>query len=153
MVNWTFNAWGGKYPELMEDTRIPLAMNREMELPLFTPPGIVLEGGSIEVNGCGTVITTEACLLNPPNRNPDLTREEVEAYLEAYLGAGHVIWLKQGGIAGDDTDGHVDDIVRFVNPTTVLCALEENEDDENYAVLQENYEILLSSTDQDGNPP
>jgi len=148
MVNWTFNAWGNKYAELMEDSRIPLAMNREMELPLFTP-GIVLEGGSIEVNGCGTVITTEACLLNP-NRNPHLAREEVEAYLEAYLGAGHVIWLKQG-IAGDDTDGHVDDIARFVNPTTVFCALEENEDDENYAVLQENYEILLSSTDQDGN--
>ena len=149
MVNWTFNAWGEKYAELMEDSRIPLAMNREMELPLFTP-GIVLEGGSIEVNGCGTVITTEACLLNP-NRNPHLGREEVEAYLEAYLGAGHVIWLKQG-IAGDDTDGHVDDIARFVNPTTVFCVLEENEDDENYAVLQENYEILLSSTDQDGNP-
>ncbi|ABN57964.1 MULTISPECIES: agmatine deiminase family protein [Methanoculleus] len=149
MVNWTFNAWGEKYTELMEDTRIPLAMNREMEIPIFTP-GFVLEGGSVEVNGCGTVITTEACLLNP-NRNPHLSREEIEAYLEAYLGAGHVIWLKQG-IAGDDTDGHVDDIARFVDERTVLCALEENEDDENYAALQENYEFLLSSTDQDGNP-
>ncbi|WP_394339996.1 agmatine deiminase family protein [Methanoculleus sp. UBA208] len=149
MVNWMFNAWGEKYTELMGDTRIPLIMNRDLELPLFTP-GIVLEGGSVEVNGCGTVITTEACLLNP-NRNPHLSREEIEAYLEAYLGAGHVIWLKQG-IAGDDTDGHIDDIVRFVNPTTVLCALEENEDDENYAVLQENYEILAASADQDGNP-
>nr|WP_303716283.1 agmatine deiminase family protein [Methanoculleus marisnigri] len=149
MVNWIFNAWGEKYPALMEDTRVPLFMNREMGLPVFTP-GIVLEGGSIEVNGCGTVITTEACLLNP-NRNPRLSREEIEAYLEAYLGAGHVIWLKRG-IAGDDTDGHIDDIARFVNPTTVLCALEENEDDENYALLQENYEILRASTDQDGNP-
>ncbi len=149
MVNWTFNAWGEKYPELLEDTGIPLVMNREMGLPLFTP-GIVLEGGSIEVNGCGTVITTEACLLNP-NRNPHLTREDIEAYLEGYLGAGHVIWLKRG-IAGDDTDGHIDDIARFVNPTTVLCAVEENEDDENYAALQENYEILRASTDQDGNP-
>ena len=149
MVNWTFNAWGEKYPELMGDTRIPLFMNREMNLPIFTP-GIVMEGGSIEVNGRGTVLTTEACLLNP-NRNPHLSREEIEAYLEAYLGAGHVIWLKQG-IAGDDTDGHIDDIARFVNPTTVLCAVEENEDDENYAVLQENYEILRASTDQDGNP-
>lgn len=149
MVNWTFNAWGEKYSELMGDTRIPLFMNREMNLPIFTP-GIVMEGGSIEVNGRGTVLTTEACLLNP-NRNPDLSREEIEAYLEAYLGAGHVIWLKQG-IAGDDTDGHIDDIARFVNPTTVLCAVEENEDDVNYAVLQENYEILRSSTDQDGNP-
>ncbi|MGI5938110.1 agmatine deiminase family protein, partial [Methanoculleus thermophilus] len=85
------------------------------------------------------------------NRNPHLSREEIEAYLEAYLGAGNVIWLKQG-IAGDDTDGHIDDIARFVGPTTVVCALEENEDDENYAILQENYEILTASTDQDGNP-
>ncbi|HQC34235.1 MAG TPA: agmatine deiminase family protein, partial [Methanoculleus sp.] len=149
MVNWTFNAWGEKYPELMGDTRIPLIMNREMNLPLFTP-GIVMEGGSIDPNGRGTVLTTEACLLNP-NRNPHLSREEIEAYLEAYLDAGHVIWLKQG-IAGDDTDGHIDDVARFVGPTTVLCALEENEDDENYAVLQENYAILRASTDQDGNP-
>ncbi|MCM2466536.1 agmatine deiminase family protein [Methanoculleus oceani] len=149
MVNWTFNAWGEKYTELMGDTRVPLIMNREMELPLFTP-GIVLEGGSVEVNGRGTVIVTEACLLNP-NRNPHLSREEIEAYLEAYLGAGHVIWLTQG-IAGDDTDGHVDDIARFVDPTTVVCALEENEDDENHALLQENYALLRASTDQDGNP-
>ena len=149
MVNWTFNAWGEKYRELMGDTRIPLIMNREMNLPLFTP-GIVMEGGSIDPNGRGTVLTTEACLLNP-NRNPHLSREEIEAYLEAYLDAGHVIWLKQG-IAGDDTDGHIDDVARFVGPTTVLCALEENEDDENYAVLQENYAILQASTDQDGNP-
>ncbi|MCK9308566.1 MAG: agmatine deiminase family protein, partial [Methanoculleus sp.] len=106
MVHWIFNAWGEKYPTLMEDTRVPLFMNCEMGLPVFTP-GIVLEGGSVEVNGCGTVITTEACLLNP-NRNPRLSREEIEAYLEAYLGAGHVIWLKRG-IAGDDTDGHIDD--------------------------------------------
>jgi len=149
MVHWIFNAWGEKYPELMRDTRIPLTMNRDMALPVFTP-GIVMEGGSIEVNGRGTVITTEACLLNP-NRNPDLSREDIEAYLEAYIGAGHVIWLKEG-IAGDDTDGHIDDIARFVDPTTVLCALEENEDDVNYAPLKENYEILKRSTDQDGTP-
>jgi len=149
MVDWTFNAWGEKYPELMKDTRVPLIMNRDLSLPIFTP-GIVLEGGSIEVNGCGTVITTEACLLNA-NRNPHLSREDIEAYLEAYLGAGHVIWLKEG-IAGDDTDGHIDDVARFVGSTTVLCAVEENEDDENYAVLQENYAILQSSIDQDGNP-
>jgi len=96
------------------------------------------------------VLVTEACLLNP-NRNPHLSRSDIEVYLEAYLGAGHVIWLRQG-IAGDDTDGHVDDIVRFVDQTTVLCAVEENEDDENYVVLQENYAILRSSTDQDGTP-
>ena len=149
MVNWTFNAWGKKYPELLGDTRVPLFMNHTLRLPLFTP-GIVLEGGSVEVNGCGTVITTEACLLNA-NRNPHLSRGDIEAYLEAYLGAGHVIWLKRG-IAGDDTDGHIDDLARFVNPTTVLCAVEENPDDENYAALQENYAILQASTDQDGTP-
>jgi agmatine deiminase len=149
MVHWTFNAWGEKYPELMEDTRIPLVMNLEMALPVFTP-GIVLEGGSVEVNGCGTVLVTEACLLNP-NRNPHLSRSEIEGYLEANLGAGHVIWLRQG-IAGDDTDGHIDDIARFVDARTVLCAVEENEDDENYAVLQENLATLRSSTDQDGTP-
>ena len=149
MVNWTFNAWGEKYQELMADTRIPLVMNADMALPVFTP-GIVMEGGAIDVNGCGTVITTEACLLNP-NRNPHLSREDIEGYLEAYLGADHVIWLKQG-IAGDDTDGHIDDIARFVDERTVLCVVEENENDENYAVLQENLAILRSSTDQDGNP-
>ncbi|NLM30198.1 MAG: peptidyl-arginine deiminase [Methanomicrobiales archaeon] len=149
MVHWIFNAWGEKYPELMGDTRIPLIMNRDMALPVFSP-GIVMEGGSIEVNGRGTVITTEACLLNP-NRNPGLSREDIEAYLAACIGAGHVIWLKEG-IAGDDTDGHIDDIARFVGPRTVLCALEENEDDVNYAALKENYEILKRSTDQDGNP-
>jgi len=149
MVHWTFNAWGEKYPELMEDTGIPLVMNRGMALPVFTPE-IVLEGGSVEVNGCGTVLVTEACLLNPI-RNPHLSRSEIEGYLEAYLGADHVIWLKHG-IAGDDTDGHIDDIARFVDARTVLCAVEENEDDENYAALQENLAILRSSTDQDGNP-
>lgn len=149
MVHWMFNAWGGKYTELAEDTRIPLLMNRDMGLPLFTP-GIVMEGGSIDVNGRGTVITTEACLLNV-NRNPDLSREDIEAYLKAYLGVIHVIWLKQG-IVGDDTDGHVDDVARFVGPSTVLCVIEENEDDENYEILKENYEILRTSTDQDGNP-
>ncbi len=149
LVNWTFNAWGGKYVELMQDDAIPLTINRELRLPVFTP-GIVMEGGSIDVNGMGTVLTTEQCLLNR-NRNLHLSRGEIEGYLRDYLGVAHVIWLKDG-VAGDDTDGHIDDIARFVNPTTVLCAVEENENDENYAPLQENYEILKASTDQDGNP-
>ncbi|RXE57205.1 peptidyl-arginine deiminase [Methanoculleus taiwanensis] len=149
LVNWTFNAWGGKYDELLRDDGIPLVINRELNLPVFTP-GIVMEGGSIEVNGKGTVLTTQQCLLNR-NRNPHLSRTELEGYLRDYLGIRHVIWLKDG-IAGDDTDGHIDDIARFVNPTTVLCALEDDETDENYALLRENYEILKASTDQDGNP-
>jgi agmatine deiminase len=149
MVNWVFNAWGEKYPELMEDSRIPCVINDDLRLECFSP-GMVLEGGSIDVNGQGTVITTEQCLLNR-NRNPGLRREEIEAYLREYLGESNIIWLKQG-ISGDDTDGHVDDIARFVSPRTVLCAYEDEEDDENYEALKENYEILSSAGDQDGNP-
>lgn len=148
MVNWSFNAWGEKYPELMGDSRIPCIINDDLKLECFRP-GIVLEGGSIEVNGCGTVITTEQCLLNR-NRNPGLDKEQIEAYLREYLGICNVIWLKKG-IEGDDTDGHVDDIARFVDPTTVLCAYEDDKDDDNYQVLKENYEILSSATDQNGN--
>ncbi|HDS63978.1 MAG TPA: peptidyl-arginine deiminase [Methanofollis liminatans] len=149
MVDWIFNAWGEKYEELMRDSGVPSTLNRWMRLPIFSP-GIVLEGGSIEVNGKGTVLTTRQCLLNP-NRNPDLSQEEIEEYLKEYLGASHVIWLNQG-IAGDDTDGHIDDVARFVDERTVLCAVEEDPEDENYAILQENLEILRRSTDQDGNP-
>jgi agmatine deiminase len=149
MVDWTFNAWGNKYPDLLYDDIIPSLINQEIGIPRFVP-GIVMEGGSIDVNGCGTVITTEQCLLNP-NRNPDLDRNGIEWNLKEYLGCSHVVWLKEG-IMGDDTDGHVDDIARFVNETTILCALEENQDDENYAPLRENYHILKSATDQDGTP-
>ena len=149
MVAWTFNAWGEKYPGLMADTRIPCLINDDLKMECFLP-GIVLEGGSIDVNGCGTVLTTEQCLLNG-NRNPGMNKEEIETYLKEYLGASKVIWLKEG-IAGDDTDGHVDDIARFVNPTTVLCAYEDDPEDENYAALRENYEQLCRETDQDGNP-
>jgi agmatine deiminase len=148
MVAWTFNAWGEKYPELMGDTRIPCLINDDLKMECFLP-GIVLEGGSIDVNGCGTVLTTEQCLLNG-NRNPGLNKEEIETYLKEYLGASYVIWLKEG-IAGDDTDGHVDDIARFVNPTTVLCAYEDDPEDENYPALRLNYEQLCQETDQDGN--
>jgi agmatine deiminase len=149
MVAWTFNAWGEKYPGLMGDTRIPCLINDDLKMECFLP-GIVLEGGSIDVNGCGTVLTTEQCLLNG-NRNPGMNKEEIETYLKEYLGASKVIWLKEG-IAGDDTDGHVDDVARFVNPTTVLCAYEDDPEDENYSVLMANYEQLCRETDQDGNP-
>ncbi len=149
MVHWIFNAWGGKYETLMPDTRLPEIINEKLKLPYFRP-GIVLEGGSIDVNGKGTLLTTEQCLLNK-NRNPKLSREEIEGYLKDYLGVTKVIWLKEG-IAGDDTDGHVDDIARFVNPTTVLCAFEEDPKDENYPLLKETYELLLRSKNQDGKP-
>lgn len=149
MVDWTFNAWGNKYPGLLYDDTIPSLINRDLMIPRFLP-GIVLEGGSIDVNGSGTVLTTEQCLLHP-NRNPHLDRAGIEWRLKEYLGCSHVLWLKEG-IAGDDTDGHIDDIARFVNARTILCAVEEDPDDENYAPLQENYHRLKKATDQEGNP-
>lgn len=148
MLHWVFNAWGGKYEELLKDAIIPSIINQKMRLRCFNP-GIVLEGGSIDVNGRGTLLTTEQCLLNR-NRNPDLSKKEIEQYLKDYFGVSNVIWLKKG-IAGDDTDGHIDDVARFVAPSTVLCAYEEDITDENYPVLKENYEILRESGDQDGN--
>ena len=148
MVHWIFNSWGEKYQELLKDSKIPQVINKKMKLPCFEP-GIVLEGGSIDTNGKGTMLTTEQCLLNK-NRNPQLNKGEIEKYLNDYLTVDKIIWLKKG-IDGDDTDGHIDDIARFVNPTTVVCAYEENKQDENYSVLKENYEILQNSTDQDGN--
>ncbi|HUS75694.1 MAG TPA: agmatine deiminase family protein [Methanothrix sp.] len=148
-VNWIFNAWGEKYPELMADTRIACLINDDLLMECFLP-GIVMEGGSIDVNGRGTVLTTEQCLLNR-NRNPSLNKEEIESYLREYLGASKVIWLLEG-IVGDDTDGHVDDIARFVNTTTVLCAFEDDPEDENFLPLKRNYELLCQETDQDGSP-
>jgi agmatine deiminase len=147
MVRWGFNAWGCKYDELLKDRLIPQVMNRKMRLKCFEP-GIVLEGGSIDVNGKGALLTSEQCLLNR-NRNPTLGKADIEQTLKDSLGVSHFIWLKKG-ISGDDTDGHIDDLARFVNPSTVVCAYEQNEGDENHAALKENYEILQQSTDQDG---
>jgi agmatine deiminase len=149
MVRWEFNAWGEKYEDQIADGHVPADMNRWLGLPVFRP-GIILEGGSIDTNGRGTVLTTRSCLLNK-NRNPNLTKDEIEEYLREYLGAVKIIWLNQG-IAGDDTDGHIDDIARFVAPSTVVCACEENPADENYTALRENFEILNCATDQEDKP-
>ena len=149
MTKWIFNSWGNKYEDLLKDNRVPYFMNASLRLPMFEP-GIVLEGGSIDVNGRGTLLTTEQCLLHK-NRNPGLSKEEIEKYLRDYLGVTNVIWLKDG-IEGDDTDGHVDDIARFVNPTTVLCADQPDQNDPDHEVLRTNYELLQRATDQDGNP-
>lgn len=149
MTHWIFNAWGNKYETLLKDASTPEFINRSMNIRRFKP-GIVLEGGSIDVNGRGALLTTEQCLLNV-NRNPSLGRADIEKHLADYLGARHVIWLKDG-VDGDDTDGHIDDIARFVNPRTVLCASEKDKSDVNYEPLRENLEILKRSTDQDGRP-
>ena len=146
-IDWVFNAWGQKYQSYVQDDRVAKEIAALLRIPVFKP-GIVLEGGSIDVNGCGTCLTTEQCLLNP-NRNPRLGRSEIERALRDYLGVDHFVWLGEG-IVGDDTDGHIDDIARFVNPTTVVCAIEEDSKDKNYAPLQENYERLQDATDQDG---
>ena len=148
MVKWVFNAWGNKYDDLKQDNQIPYKMNEILKLPIFEPK-LVLEGGSIEVNGTGTLLTTEQCLLNK-NRNPNLTKEQIEQHLKDYLNISNILWLKEG-IAGDDTDGHIDDIARFVSQNTVASAFEDNEYDENYQILKENYELLLKMKDEKGN--
>jgi agmatine deiminase len=149
IVDWGYNAWGGKYPPYDLDDVVPTRIGAELGLPVFEP-GIVMEGGSIDVNGRGTLLTTEACLLNP-NRNPQLDRAQIERYLRDYLGVAKILWLGDG-IAGDDTDGHVDDLTRFVDEQTVVTVVEHDPGDENYEPLQENLERLRGMTDQDGRP-
>lgn len=148
-VKWRFNAWGGKYDDLLYDDRTGEEIVQTARVKVFRP-GIVLEGGSVEVNGRGTVMTTEQCLLNP-NRNPHLSREDIVTYLEQYLGIGSVLWLRSG-IEGDDTDGHVDDFARFVGPDSVVCAHSTTGGGHNPAVLQANLEILNDHRDQYGRP-
>lgn len=147
MVEWRFNAWGGKYDDLLADDGLPSRLNRHLGLRVWNP-GVVMEGGSIEVNGRGTVLTTEQCLLNP-NRNPGLDRAAIEQVLAGYLNAPNVLWLGEG-IVGDDTDGHIDDIARFVDETTIVCAVERDPEDANHTLLAENHRRLEEFRDQDG---
>lgn len=139
IVDWGYNAWGGKYPPFDLDDVVPTRIAKEFGLDVFHP-GIVMEGGSVEFNGKGTLLTTAACLLNK-NRNPHLSQKEIEQYLVDYYGVEHFLWLGDG-IVGDDTDGHIDDITRFVNEDTVVTVVEENKADENYHLLQENLSAL-----------
>ena len=148
-VDFAFNAWGGKYPPYDLDDAIPGRMAEALDIPLF-PAHMVLEGGSVDVNGAGTVLTTEQCLLNR-NRNPDLDRQAIEERLRGFLGVSQVLWLGQG-IAGDDTDGHVDDVARFVAEDTVVAVVEDDPRDENYASLADNLARLRSMRLADGRP-
>jgi agmatine deiminase len=159
LVHWDFNAWA-KYDNFARDRRVPRAIARILGVDRFQPtfdPGdgagltrVVLEGGSIDVNGQGSLLTTEECLLSPIQaRNPRLNRAQIEQILADFLQTPHVIWLDQG-IAGDDTHGHVDDLARFVNPTTVVTVVETNPDDVNYEPLQINLDRLNHAVDQDG---
>ncbi len=144
-----FNAWGGKYPPWDLDNQIPRQMAEVLGVPRFEA-GLILEGGSIEVNGAGSVLTTEHCLLNP-NRNPTLDRTQIEQALRALLGVDQVLWLGEG-IVGDDTDGHIDDITRFVSRDTVVTAVEHDRADDNHEPLQRNLERLREMHLADGSP-
>lgn len=139
IVDWGYNAWGGKYPPYDRDDVIPTLIGKALDIPVYHP-GIVMEGGSVDFNGKGTLLTTTACLLNE-NRNPLLSQPQIEEYLFHYYGTEQILWLRDG-IVGDDTDGHIDDITRFVNSDTVVTAIEENRSDANYAILQENLALL-----------
>jgi agmatine deiminase len=145
---WHFNSWGQKYP-WKKDNEVGDKIARESKLAWFDPK-IVLEGGAIDVNGRGTCLTTSSCLLNT-NRNGGLSAEKMGGYLKSYLGIKNVIWL-DGALKGDDTDGHVDNLARFVNPTTIVYISEDNKDDENYLGLKGIEETLKKASDCDGKP-
>jgi agmatine deiminase len=147
LVKWLFNSWGNKYDDLKPDNEAGERMARSMGLRVFHP-GVVLEGGSVDVNGKGCLLTTEQCLLNP-NRNPSLGKGELESILRENLGVSHVVWLGMG-IEGDDTDGHVDDIARFTGPREVVVAAESDSADPNRQVLEANRRLLEDAHDQDG---
>ncbi len=147
-VKWDYNAYG-KFPTLLKDNEVFLSLKDKVGGRMFKP-GIIMEGGSIEINGEGTLITTEQCLLNT-NRNPKLDRTQIEEFLKDNIGIKKIIWLKDG-LVNDHTDGHIDDMVRFVNPSTIICGYEENQNDPNFKILDENYKILENSRDQDSKP-
>jgi len=146
--NWRFNGWA-KYPNWRRDDRIAARAARRLKVPRFEP-GLVLEGGAIDVNGRGSLLATEECLLSPvQQRNPGIGRSELEDALGKFLGVRRVLWLRRG-IAGDDTHGHIDDVARFVGPSTVAACREENQADPNYTPLRENLELLRAMRDQNG---
>jgi agmatine deiminase len=147
VVDWAYNAWGGKYPPFDLDDVIPTRIAQRFELPVFYP-GIIMEGGSVDFNGDGTVITSTCCLLNK-NRNPHLSQGQIERYLLDYYGQEQVLWVEEG-IEGDDTDGHIDDTVRFVNRDTVITVVEDKRNDPNYAPLQKNLRDLKAMRLRDG---
>jgi len=148
-VKWQYNAYGKKFPELLKDNNVTYQLNNYIQKNRFEPD-MILEGGSIEVNGQGTLITTEECLLNS-NRNYHFSKEQTENYLKDYLGVTKIIWLEKG-IVNDHTDGHVDEIARFVNHNTIAVAYENNKNDPNFEILNNNLHILQNTSNLDGNP-
>jgi agmatine deiminase len=144
LTRWRFNAWA-KYDDYRHDAEVPRWLAQRLKLPIWNTE-MVLEGGSIDVNGAGTLLTTEECLLSDVQaRNPELTRKQVEERLREFLGVDRVVWL-ESGIAGDDTHGHVDDLARFVDANTVLVAWENDKSDANYEPLRENFRLLEAAS-------
>ncbi len=139
IVDWGHNAWGGKYPPFDDDNRTPQAIADFLHLNTVTP-GIIMEGGSVEFNGAGTILTSKSCLLNP-NRNPHLSQRQIEQYLFDFYGTEQILWVEDG-IVGDDTDGHIDDTTRFVTEDTVVACVETDKNDDNHEVLKTNLKML-----------
>ncbi|MCA9269916.1 MAG: agmatine deiminase family protein [Planctomycetales bacterium] len=148
-TDWRYNAWGEKYPPYDLDNDIPRRMAEHLAVPRIALD-MVLEGGSIDVDGCGLLLTSRACLLNP-NRNPQLSEDDIELRLREMLGVEKILWLGEG-IVGDDTDGHIDDITRFVAPGKVVTAVEDDPQDDNFRPLRENLALLAGMTDLDDKP-
>lgn len=149
VVDWGFNAWGGKYPPWEADDAVPTRVAAALGLPVFRND-LVMEGGAVDFNGDGTVLTTTSCLLHK-NRNPGVSKAEIERHLLAYYGQRHVVWLGEG-IAGDDTDGHVDDLARFIDARTIVTGVEADPADANYRALRDNRTRLDHARDADGRP-
>ncbi len=146
-LKWVYDGYGGNFPELLPDNNVFLDLKDKIDCEVIST-NIALEGGAIDSNGNGSIITTEECLLQ--NRNKEKNKEDNNLFLSKFIGASNVIWLKKG-LLNDHTDGHIDEIARFVSPTKILCAYEEDVNNENYERLNENYEILKNAIDQDGN--
>lgn len=148
-LKWRYNAYGQKFPDLLKDNEVFNLIDRAVEGVKFVT-ALIMEGGSIETNGQGVLLTTEECLLNP-NRNPQLSKLDIEAKLQDYLGVNKVIWLKKG-IHNDHTDGHIDILARFTKANTILLAWTDNEANPNYDLVRENLKILEAATDSDDHP-
>jgi agmatine deiminase len=147
IVDWEYNSWGGKFPPWDKDNAIPSALAERLKMRRWKSP-LIAEGGALEVNGTGVLMTTPQVLLNP-NRNPQWTRQGIEQHLRSYLGVRDILWLP-GGLEGDDTDGHIDNLARFVSADTVVHVVEDNTKDPNYAPLQENSRVLSEFVDWQG---
>jgi agmatine deiminase len=147
IIKWRFNAWGNKFEELLKDGSIPRRISRWKNVPIKCPRAVI-EGGAIDVNGKGVCLTTEQCLLNE-NRNPGTSKTYIEKYLGDYLGVRKTVWLREG-LINDHTDGHIDELARFVSTDKIVCGYEDDDNDDNYRILQDNYKILMRATGTQG---